>query len=192
MLDRESKHGDDSAMQVFGALPGKAIGPGARVHACGEKRFVRIDVADARDERLIQEKRLNMPFVPLQSFKKFSETDRERVRPRALKNIRHFVKEFKPSELANIIIDEDAGVELENGTRKLARHRIPEQFAGHSEVYIKDTAIQFEVDLLTAPMNTADRGARESFDRLAKISPCDPARSYGSMPDGVAKHVRSN
>jgi hypothetical protein len=191
MLDREFEHGDDSAMQIFGALPGKAIGPGARVHACGEQRFVSIYVADARDERLIQEKGLDMPFVPLQSFKKFSEIDRERVRPGPLKNIGQFVKEFKPSELANIIIDKDAGVELEHGARKLARHRIPEQFAGHSEVHIQDTVPQFEIDLLAAAMNTADRSAREAFDRLAKISPRDPARRDGSMPDRVTKHVRS-
>ena len=124
-----------------------------------------------------------MPLVPLQSFKKFSETDRERVRPGPLKNIRHFVKEFEPPELANIIVMRVPDVELEHGTRKLARHRIPEQFAGHSEVYIEDTAIQFEVDLLTAPVNTANRGASEAFDRLAKISSRDPARSDGSMPD---------
>jgi len=102
------------------------------------------------------------------------------------------VKEFESPELANIVVNESAGFELEHGTRKLARHRIPEQFARHSEVYIEDTAIQFEVDLLTAPMNLADRCAREAFDRPTKISSRDPARCNRSMPDGMTEHVGSD
>ena len=130
--------------------------------------------------------------MALQSPEKFSEIDRERVGAGACEEIRQFVKIFEAAELADVVINERAGIELEHGTRKLARHSVPEQFASHSEMHIEDASIELKIDLLAAPMNTADGGAGEALGREPKIAPCDAMRGDGSVPDGLAEDMGSD
>ena len=84
MLDRQLKYGYDGRGAIFGAFFRKPACASARMDAGGEERFVRVDVSHARNKRLIEEKRFNVPFMALQSCKKFGEIDRKRVRPGAL------------------------------------------------------------------------------------------------------------
>lgn len=114
-----------------------------------------------------------MALVALQSREKLSEIDCQRVGTGACEEIRQFVEIFEAAKLADVVINESAGIELEHGARKLARRSVPEQFAGHSEMHIEDASIELEIDLLAAPMNTADGGAGEAFGRAPKIAPCD-------------------
>ena len=133
-----------------------------------------------------------MALVALQSREKFSEIDCQRIGACACEEIRQFVEIFEAAELADVVINESAGIELEYGARKLARHGVPEQFAGHSEMHIEDAAIEFEIDLLTAPMNATDGGAGEALSRVPKIAPCDALRGDGSVPDGLAEDMGSD
>ena len=133
-----------------------------------------------------------MTLVALQSCEKFSEIDCQRVGAGACEEIRQFVEIFEAAELADIVINESAGIELEHGARKFARHGVPEQFAGHSEMHIEDASIELEIDLLAAPMNMADGSAGEALGRVPKIATCDATRGDGSMPDSLAEDMGSD
>lgn len=159
------------------------------MQASGKQRFVRIDVPDTRDERLIQQKRLDVPFMALQSFEKFGKIYRKSVWPGTLESLRQFAHEFEPSELADVVIDQCSRVELENGARIFARLGVPQQLAGHPEVHIQHATIQVEVDLFAAAVNAENGRAGETLDRLAEVSPRDAARGHRSMTNGLAQHV---
>ena len=75
---------DEMVVQRFGALAREAAGGRARVNARGEKQFIGVNVTDATEKGLIQEKRLDGPTAAFQARIEFFEIDRKGVRADAL------------------------------------------------------------------------------------------------------------
>jgi len=192
MVNRELEHRNNRAMQVFCTFFGETACASAWMHSGGKQRFIRIDISHSRDKRLIQQEGFDVALVALQSREKFSEIDRQRIGSGACEEIRQFVKIFEPAELADVVINESAGIELEHSARKLTRRGVPEQFASHSEMHIEDASFEFEIDLLAAPMNMSDGGAGEALGRAPKIAACDAMRGNGSVADGLAEDMGSD
>ncbi len=71
MLNSELENGGDLPLQLLGARFGKTVGAGSRMDTGRKERFVRIDIAYAGDKRLIEQERLDVSGVALETRQKF-------------------------------------------------------------------------------------------------------------------------
>lgn len=100
--------------------------------AGGEQRFVGVYVANPGDEGLAEQDRLDKAAMPLEAGKEFFKRDGERIRPYFFQQFWQLRIEFEAAELTDVIIDQIALLEVEDGACVLCGVRIPKQLARHA------------------------------------------------------------
>ena len=161
--------GEDRERSRYSApLVGRSKGPGRaeRVEPGPPQRLVRVDVADARDERLVDEQRLQPRPPPADPMAELPQREPriERLRADVVERVVVGAVQADPAELADVAEPELAAV-VEPEREPLVR--VARQRGGHDE----QLARHLEVD--------REEGAtREVEDELLAPAP-DPPRSAG-------------
>lgn len=132
-----------SARNPAGRRPGMNSG--------AKQQLVRIDVSQTSENRLIQQQRLDPGSARPQALVEFIEADFKRVRPDSGELLREAGVIFKAAELPDIVKYEAAGIQFQNRARMLTRNRVPQQFAGHAQMNVEESQIQFGQNLFAAP-----------------------------------------
>jgi len=160
--------------------------------AGGKQRFIGIDVPNASDKRLIEKQRLDMSTAPVKALKELRKSNGQRIRSDARKRTGHLREEFDAPELANIVIEQGALVQMKNGTRVLAGSGIDEQLARHPKMDEENATVEFEKDLFAMAADTLNQSTCYTRDCGGEITARDPAREKLNVPNRAAKHIRGN
>lgn len=94
---------------------------------------------------------------------------RERVRSGAGEKVWDFGVVFNTAELADIVEDQCAVVEFENGARIFGSGTVPEKFTRHAKVDVENAAVELGEDLFAATANALNSCACEGFGGGVKI-----------------------
>ena len=146
------------------------------MEAGGPERLVGVDVADAGDERLVEEERLEaaLPAADPAPKRRHGERVRERLGARLREGIvvRGDVQPH-PTELADVAEpDLPAVLELEHESDvRIVRNALAhdEQLAGHLEVDRQEgVAVERDDDLLAAPRDALDPATRDAGRELLR------------------------
>ena len=149
-------------------------GGAQRVQAGPPQRLVGVDVADAGDERLVHEQRLQAGTPPADALAELAQREArvERLRPDAVERVVVGAVEADPAELADVAEAQLAAV-VERQRQPLVRVSRQrggdhEQLAGHLEVDRQEGAPgQVDDELLAAPPDRLDPATRD-----ARREPC--------------------
>lgn len=128
-----------------------------------EERFIRIDVADAADEGLIQKQRLDVTAMPFEPGEEFFGGNSESVGAGFGEKIGNFGIELHAAELPDVVKDESAVIEFKNRPRVFGALAIPKKLAGHAEVDVEDAAVELYEDLLAMATHAFDSLGSERF-----------------------------
>ena len=133
-----------------------------------------------------------MAAVPFEPGEKLFECDGERVGAGFGEEIRHFGVVFDAAELTDVVKDESAVVEFEDGAGIFGAFAIPEKLAGHTEVDVQNATVELHEDLLAAPAYALNFFASERF---CSGGPWGASHAVGGeldVLDGVPGDVRRN
>lgn len=123
--------------QIIAAQSGRFRG---RVHACPEKDFICVKVADPGDQLLVQQDRFDSAAVLSNNGFELRETNCERVRAKAacLQKLIHILDQFDLAEFPLIVERQPAVTrEMKNHSRSFGRYLVVFEVlkrAGHAEV----------------------------------------------------------
>ncbi len=152
VTNRKPEHFEQTFVQAFGALFRDAAGGSAWMNASVEQQFVRINVADAAEERLIEEKSLDAAAMLAQAVVEFCKGDVQSIGSDAIEGSGKFREELEAAELADVIVNQRPVVQVKDSARVFSGRGVPEQPAGHAEVDEQDAKIEVDENLLsTAP-----------------------------------------
>ncbi len=189
-------------MQPLRGLAADAAGHAIRAQPRAMKRFVRVDVADAGNRRLVEEDRLQRspPFAKpaVQLFRNEVRVDRFGTQKRHLlrREQRFFRAQQQPAETPNVPIAQvPAIVQREDGVRVRLQRCIradKPQLPSHAQVNDQQhVALQLDEDVLSAPSHIADPHAGNRLDELFRLRmPNDAWEPQLAAHDGAAGKVR--
>jgi len=142
----------------------------------GKQRFISVDIPNAGDERLVE----NDGFQPASPTPKprveILELDTQRIWTDTGQRRSSILKELDPPKLSNIVVKQNAVLQLDNCARVSSRLCLPQQPARHPEMDVEKTAIEVDENLF-APSPYADyRCPKQAFRRYIEVIACDPVR----------------
>src|SRR5580704_12636553 len=140
-------------MQTRGALFAQTGSDRAGVNARFEQGFVGVDVSHAAQEGLIQQQRLDARLALLQEAQKILQPNVQRVRTQRLRAPQQARSPLDPSEMPDIVVNQQAFIQLENGSRVRAGLGIEQQLAGHSQMNRQYAVVQLQHNELAMPSN---------------------------------------
>src|SRR5579883_2429730 len=152
-------------VEARGSRGAELRGGGQGMDAGGEEALVGVDVAQAREEFLIEQEGLDAGFTA-QARAKIFEADLQ-----GLGAERGLGSEGYAPELARVVVEQDAVVEREDGVGVLAGVTRNEQLPGHAEMDSQGALVQREDDKLASPVHPLNgapgqaRGERTSIAR---------------------------
>lgn len=159
------------------------------MHARGKEKFIRIDVADASYEGLVKKRGLDSPAPLLQTVQESIELEPKRVRTLIGDGIRKSRKELKAAKLSHVIVQQKSIVQLQQRARVFARFGIPEQFARHPKMNIKDALIEIDKDLLACPAHSCDPGPIKTRDGHTEIAARDAMGTHFGTGNGMSEQM---
>ena len=152
--------------------------------------FVRINIPDATQKLLIQQKCFDHASPLPKPFVEFVERDAERVGPQLCDAFRSGQIEVEAAELANIVEAKDAIVELQNRPGIGSGGSVPEKLASHAEVDVNQSMIKLQKDVFSQPIDGLDASAGYRARSLFKSASRDQARVKRSGANDVTRYVR--
>jgi len=123
----------------------------ARVNASLVESLVRVNVSHAAQKFLIQQQRFDPRLPLLKPLQKIIERDVECIRPQSLRAVQQPRAPLDSPEMADVVVNQKAFVELENSARVGARLGIEQQLAGHPQMNREHALFQLQHNELAVP-----------------------------------------
>jgi len=151
--NRGGENIDHRSVQANGALLAQASRDGARMDARFIQRLIGVNIAHAAQESLIQQQRLDGGASRLQQLPKLVERDAERVGTERRGPFGQFFAPFDAAEMADVVINQQAAIEFENGARVRAGFGIEQQLSRHAQMDHQHAPIERENDKLAVALH---------------------------------------
>jgi hypothetical protein len=157
----------------------------------GRKQYlVRIDISEAAQKLLIQQKGFDQAGSSPKACVKFVERDAERVRPQPYDAFRSGQIEVEAAELANIVKAKDAIIEFENRPGVRGGGSVPEKLSSHAEVDVNEPMVKLQKDVFCKAIHGLDARAGYGAGSLFESASRDQARVERSGANDVTRDVR--
>src|ERR1700722_13759977 len=188
MLDRKRKRVDHRLMHFGNSRRAQSRSLRQRMNPRQEQYFVDINIAEPRDERLIQQQRLD-PCLPFsQPRRKLRQPNLERLRPQPLDAS---VAPLNPSELPRIFVEQHTLVQCEDPVGMRSLDARGEQLPRHAKMHDQFALIESDDNKLAAPCNRFNAPSRTPPSQLLRIArsnkPRSKPRRHNPPPDQVGR-----
>ncbi len=141
------------------------------MHAGAEQRFIRVDVADAAYDSLIQQHGLDRRFARFEARAAKSASDTSSGSgPRAATRSGKLLAVFDAAELALIVVMQDAAVESEDGVGPFGGVGVDEELSRHAEMDDEKAAVETDRDELAVALDGSDAASGQGFARSRAVS----------------------
>lgn len=157
-----------------------------RMQAGDVQGFVRVDVPEPSKKALIQEQRLEGASSGLEGQPKRIEGDEERVRTEPGHSDGKFGGPFDAAELAGVVVDQLAPVEVEDRTGVGGGCAVKQQLTRHAEMDYQHSRIKFEDNELAVTADLPDGAAGEAGGQSVPIARGDEPRRESCRFDSPA------
>src|SRR5229473_5265456 len=139
-----------------------------------EQRFVGIDISDSAKEALVQQQGFDSGFALAQERREAVNFDFERFRAEFSHARGKSLAQLQPAKLPNIVVQQRAAIQAQNGVRVLSSHAVHEQLSGHTQMDHETLiAFQFEHQKLAVPAQRSDSLSCQTGRSLVGIAAQD-------------------
>jgi hypothetical protein len=175
LCDSRAKHLADGFKQPLRPRWRQPARRRPRMNARRKQTFIRINIADSRHKRLIEQQRLDAPAMGAQTLLELFQADRERIR-RAVPARRQLAQIFESPELARIVENQNSVLKFHQRACMLARPAAPQQFSRHAQMSINRSPVELDENLLAQPPDAQDPASRQRLRRPPQTAPRDQFR----------------
>lgn len=173
-LDCLGQHRPNRPGEAVDRVGIEAVRPHARMHARAKERLVRVDVADAGDDRLVEQRRLDRPSGAAKTLRQFLGAHAQGIRPKpapaALPDRAKVGMRLEPSESARVPVSQRANGTVGTGEHPMRVHmtlirrgacRIDDaKRAAHAQMHEQASGRSLDHQLLAMPPDSLEAATR--------------------------------
>ena len=195
---KANRGGEDihhGAMQPRRAGLAQAGGDRSGMDASLMQRFVGIDIAHASQKSLIEEQRLDLRVPFLEQLQEIVERNSQRIRTQRLRAIDEVRAPLDPAEVADVVVDQQSVIELEDGAGVGSGLSIEQELPGHAEMDGQNSAVEPDDDEFAVPFDGVHLLISHTPPQRCEILPHYMMRSelcVDDPPAGEFRRERSN